>query len=56
MDRAGRFVAINVDAPSSIATLAARQDKVLRVNSAAHFGATIWLVLAKMVNLTRRPM
>lgn len=40
MDGAGRFVAINVDAPSSIAALAARQDKVLRVIFVAHFGAT----------------
>jgi hypothetical protein len=39
-DGAGRFVAINVDAPKRIATLAARQDKVLTINFEAHFSAT----------------
>jgi hypothetical protein len=39
-DGVGRFVAINVDAPKRIATLAARQEKVLTVNFEAYFGAT----------------
>jgi len=47
-DAAGRFVAINVDAPSRIARLAARHDKELGVNFVAHFGATMCLLLAKM--------
>src|SRR5579863_10145242 len=44
---AGRLVAINVDAPSRIATLAARHDKALRVNFVAHFSATTLLLRPK---------
>jgi hypothetical protein len=40
MDGAVRFVAIDADEPSRIATLAAKHDKVLRVTFEAHFGAT----------------
>jgi hypothetical protein len=40
IDGAGRFVAIDADAPSRIATLAARHDQDLRVTFEGDFGAT----------------
>jgi hypothetical protein len=36
--------------------LAARHDKVLRVNFEAHFGATTGVLLPKMLNLTQREL
>jgi len=44
-----------VDAPSRIATLAVRHDKV-RVDFVAHFGATMRLLLPKMFNLTQHKL
>jgi hypothetical protein len=56
MDGAVRFVAIDADEPSRIATLAARHDKVLSVTFEAHFGATTGVLLPKMLNLTQREL